>query len=95
MVVKVTGVRNTFACFHCNCPYSHNRYGYVTNTKIKFVIVVESSNTTLRDNEIRSVSILNSCCAYVSVPKIGFKDLYNFNLLMYFTDVSKASQRLC
>ena len=31
------------------------RYGYVTNTKIKFVIVVESSNTSLRDNEIRSV----------------------------------------
>ena len=30
-------------------------YGYVTNTKIKFVIVVESSNTALRDNEIRSV----------------------------------------
>lgn len=30
-------------------------YGYVTNTKIKFVIVVESSNTTLRDNEIRSM----------------------------------------
>ena len=29
-------------------------YGYVTNTKIKFVIVVES-NTTLRDNEIRSM----------------------------------------
>jgi len=30
-------------------------YGYVTNTKIKLVIVVESSNTTLRDNEIRSM----------------------------------------
>ncbi|XP_033114478.1 trafficking protein particle complex subunit 2-like protein [Anneissia japonica] len=29
-------------------------YGYVTNTKVKFVIVVESSNTQLRDNEIRS-----------------------------------------
>ncbi|XP_064640642.1 trafficking protein particle complex subunit 2-like protein [Lineus longissimus] len=29
-------------------------YGYVTNTKIKFVIVVETSNTNLRDNEIRS-----------------------------------------
>lgn len=29
-------------------------YGYVTNSKIKFVIVVETSNTTLRDNEIRS-----------------------------------------
>lgn len=31
-------------------------YGYVTNTKVKFVIVVDSSNTSLRDNEIRSVS---------------------------------------
>lgn len=31
-------------------------YGYVTNTKVKFVIVVESSNTQLRDSEIRTVS---------------------------------------
>lgn len=31
-------------------------YGYVTNTKVKFVIVVESSNTQMRDNEIRNVS---------------------------------------
>lgn len=30
-------------------------FGYVSNTKIKFVIVVESSNTSLRDNEIRSM----------------------------------------
>ncbi|XP_032813415.1 trafficking protein particle complex subunit 2-like protein [Petromyzon marinus] len=30
-------------------------YGYVTNTKVKFVIVVDSSNTSLRDNEIRSM----------------------------------------
>ncbi|XP_002736266.1 trafficking protein particle complex subunit 2-like protein [Saccoglossus kowalevskii] len=30
-------------------------YGYVTNTKVKFVIVVETSNTLLRDNEIRSM----------------------------------------
>nr|XP_023993279.1 trafficking protein particle complex subunit 2-like protein isoform X2 [Salvelinus alpinus] len=29
-------------------------YGYVTNSKVKFVIVVDSSNTSLRDNEIRS-----------------------------------------
>nr|XP_046202158.1 trafficking protein particle complex subunit 2-like protein isoform X3 [Oncorhynchus gorbuscha] len=29
-------------------------YGYVTNSKVKFVIVVDSSNTALRDNEIRS-----------------------------------------
>ncbi|KAK7498906.1 hypothetical protein BaRGS_00009998 [Batillaria attramentaria] len=30
-------------------------YGYVTNTKVKFVVVVESSNTALRDNEIRTM----------------------------------------
>ena len=28
----------------------------MTNTKIKFVVVVESVNTALRDNEIRTVS---------------------------------------
>ncbi|XP_076321408.1 trafficking protein particle complex subunit 2-like protein isoform X2 [Tachypleus tridentatus] len=28
-------------------------YGYVTNTRIKFIIIVESSYTTLRDNDIR------------------------------------------
>lgn len=37
---------------------NHFRYGCVTNTKIKFVIVVESSNTSLRDNEIRSVRVV-------------------------------------
>ncbi|XP_023717624.1 trafficking protein particle complex subunit 2-like protein isoform X2 [Cryptotermes secundus] len=31
----------------------HKIFGYVTNTKIKFIIVVESSNTLLRDNEVR------------------------------------------
>ncbi|XP_061743594.1 trafficking protein particle complex subunit 2-like protein isoform X1 [Nerophis ophidion] len=30
-------------------------YGYVTNSRVKFVIVVDSSNTSLRDNEIRSM----------------------------------------
>jgi hypothetical protein len=34
-----------------------SRFGYVTNTKIKFIIVVESSNTLLRDNEVRTVSV--------------------------------------
>jgi len=29
-------------------------FGYVTNTKVKFVLVVEASNTHLRDNDIRS-----------------------------------------
>ncbi len=30
-------------------------FGYVTNTRIKFVIVVDASNTSLRDNEIRQM----------------------------------------
>lgn len=30
-------------------------YGYVTNTKIKFLIVVESANTALRENDVRGV----------------------------------------
>ncbi|XP_076321414.1 trafficking protein particle complex subunit 2-like protein isoform X4 [Tachypleus tridentatus] len=30
-------------------------YGYVTNTRIKFIIIVESSYTTLRDNDIRQM----------------------------------------
>ena len=34
---------------------AHKVYGFVTNTKIKFIIIVESSNTTLRDNEIRQM----------------------------------------
>lgn len=34
---------------------AHKIYGYVTNTKIKFVIVVDSINTALRDNEIKSM----------------------------------------
>ncbi|XP_007937358.1 trafficking protein particle complex subunit 2-like protein [Orycteropus afer afer] len=33
----------------------HKVYGYVTNSKVKFVMVVDSSNTALRDNEIRSM----------------------------------------
>ncbi|KAA0202198.1 hypothetical protein HAZT_HAZT006512 [Hyalella azteca] len=28
-------------------------FGYMTNTKIKLVIITDASNTTLRDNEIR------------------------------------------
>ena len=31
------------------------RYGYVANTKVKFVIVVEAANTALRDGDIRTV----------------------------------------
>ena len=42
-------------------------YGYVTNTKVKFVIVVESSNSSLRDNEIRTVSTENVVVVHHSV----------------------------
>ncbi|KRT83222.1 hypothetical protein AMK59_3589 [Oryctes borbonicus] len=34
---------------------THKIYGYVTNTKIKFVIIVDSTNIAIRDNEIRSM----------------------------------------
>ncbi|CAN8000733.1 unnamed protein product [Ixodes pacificus] len=37
-------------------------YGYVTNTKTKFIVIVETSRTTLRDNEIRQASEVQSCC---------------------------------
>ena len=38
------------------CVKEHQKvYGYVTNTRIKLVIVVDNSNTALRDNEIRWV----------------------------------------
>lgn len=30
-------------------------FGYVTNTKVKFIIVINSSSTTLRDNEVRTM----------------------------------------
>ncbi|XP_050545058.1 trafficking protein particle complex subunit 2-like protein [Daktulosphaira vitifoliae] len=32
---------------------NHKIYGYVTNTKVKFFVVIDASNLTLRDNEIR------------------------------------------
>ncbi|XP_034257075.1 trafficking protein particle complex subunit 2-like protein [Thrips palmi] len=33
----------------------HKIFGYVTNTKIKFIVIVEATNTTLRDNEVRQM----------------------------------------
>lgn len=38
--------------------YSTEQYkvfGYITNTSIKFIIIVEAANTNLRDNEIRQM----------------------------------------
>ncbi|XP_055917695.1 trafficking protein particle complex subunit 2-like protein [Eupeodes corollae] len=34
---------------------THKIYGFVTNTKIKFIIVVDSGNIALRENEVRSM----------------------------------------
>ncbi|XP_059473228.1 trafficking protein particle complex subunit 2-like protein [Neocloeon triangulifer] len=36
-----------------NSTDEHKIFGYVTNTKVKFVIVTEAANTSLRDNEVR------------------------------------------
>lgn len=49
------------------------RYGYVTNTKIKFVVIVESSHTTLRDNEIRQVSSFFIYIMYTHTMNLFFK----------------------
>nr|CAG4636639.1 EOG090X0HN8 [Eubosmina coregoni]SVE70158.1 EOG090X0HN8 [Eubosmina coregoni] len=45
-------------------------YGYVTNTKIKIVIIIDSTNSLLRDNEIRALfrKLHNSYSELVSNP---------------------------
>lgn len=61
----------------------------MTNTKIKFVIVVDSGNIALRENEVRAVSIypILSVCIY---------DLSVKCVIQYFsyTDVSKFAYAL-
>ncbi|KAK2497724.1 hypothetical protein MC885_016832 [Smutsia gigantea] len=49
------GVVLSQSCRRGMFPNELCRYGYVTNSKVKFVMVVDSSNTALRDNEIRSM----------------------------------------
>ncbi|XP_046387141.1 trafficking protein particle complex subunit 2-like protein [Ischnura elegans] len=44
----------------------HKIFGYVTNTRIKFIVVVESSSTSLRDNEVRMM-FRNLHAAYTDV----------------------------
>lgn len=55
------------------------RYGYVTNTKIKFIIVVDSTNTALRDNEIRSVSNL-LLIVVIFMTSVHPENLYGFGI---------------
>ncbi|CAJ0955793.1 unnamed protein product [Ranitomeya imitator] len=47
-------IKENFTWDFC-IPQKTTNYGYVTNSKVKFVMVVDSSNTALRDNEIRSM----------------------------------------
>ncbi|KAH8407616.1 hypothetical protein KR222_008182 [Zaprionus bogoriensis] len=34
---------------------NHKIYGFVTNSKVKFIVVIDSSNVALRDNEVRVI----------------------------------------
>ncbi|EDV56505.1 trafficking protein particle complex subunit 2-like protein isoform X1 [Drosophila erecta] len=34
---------------------NHKIYGFVTNTRVKFIVVVDSSNVALRENEVRAI----------------------------------------
>ncbi|XP_023179441.1 trafficking protein particle complex subunit 2-like protein [Drosophila hydei] len=34
---------------------NHKIYGFVTNSKIKFIVVIDSSNIALRENEVRAI----------------------------------------
>lgn len=45
-------------------------YGYMTNTKIKFILVVDSLNSALRENEIRTIfrSIHQEYVNFISNP---------------------------
>merc|ERR1712059_127194 len=38
-----------------NSSENQKVFGYVTNTKIKFIIIVDNTNTSLRDNETRQM----------------------------------------
>uniref|UniRef100_A0A8D8RVH5 Trafficking protein particle complex subunit 2-like protein n=1 Tax=Cacopsylla melanoneura TaxID=428564 RepID=A0A8D8RVH5_9HEMI len=54
-----TGKSNTESReFYLGILYSteeHTIYGYVTNTRTKFMIITETSNKLLRDNEVRAM----------------------------------------
>ena len=37
------------------------RYGYITNTKVKFIVIVENTNSLSKDSEIKQVSVVLQC----------------------------------
>lgn len=60
----------------------HTIYGYVTNTKVNFLIVTDTSNKLLRDNEIRAMfrklhtAYTNVICNPFYVPGDDIKSKY-------------------
>ena len=57
-VTTNTGVLEQARDLYLGILYSteaHKVYGFVTNTKIKFIVIIDSSNTSLRVNEIRQM----------------------------------------
>lgn len=46
--------RSKTLIFNSYHAYLHS-YGYMTNTKIKFILVVDSLNSAFRENEIRTI----------------------------------------
>ncbi|BFG04545.1 trafficking protein particle complex subunit 2-like protein [Drosophila madeirensis] len=34
---------------------NHTIYGFVTNSRVKFIVVIDSSNVALRENEVRAI----------------------------------------
>ena len=68
-----------------------NSYGYVTNTKIKIVIIIDSTNSLLRDNEIRAVSII------IAISKLWlceWEDSSLFSVLKLFRKLHNSYSEL-
>lgn len=61
------------------------RYGYATNTKIKFVIVLQSSNVSLRDNEIKTVTFSSY---FIYNYDYDMSLIVTFNIVQFFDNWS-------
>lgn len=50
--------------------FSFHSYGYMTNTRIKFILVVDSLNSAFRENEIRTIfrNLHNEYVNFISNP---------------------------
>lgn len=78
---KMYITRNIFFLIISNKYFFYFSYGYVTNTKIIFVVIIDSTNTAIRDNEIRSVSRYYVCIE-LKLCQIK-KDLKNYFQILF------------